>query len=93
MTSRQSQRYGPMVFDAGDVTDLKKKTLLTNDLLRQIGTPTSPLRVPKGLNYLTPGEYLGASMGQYYCVYARGFYCKLPTIMASPASFIPVSIP
>lgn len=93
MTSRQSERYGPMVFDASDVIELKKKTLLTNDLLRQIGTPTSTLRPPKGPNYLSPGEYLAASMGQYYCVYQRGFYCRLPKIMATPASFTPVSIP
>lgn len=82
-----------MLFDAGDVIELKKKTLLSYDLVRQIGTPSTPLRAPKGPNYISPGEYLAASLGQQYCGYGRGFYCTLPTILASPAYFAPIPIP
>jgi hypothetical protein len=76
MTSRQSQRYGPMLFDASDVTTLLRREGNGHTLNSQ-----TTGRV-KQADWMGQGQRLDAVIGSLYCAYTAGQFCTLPVVRA-----------
>lgn len=91
MTSRQSERYGPMLFDASDVTTLKRRIGFGNQADKQVAGSLKPTDV------LSPSQLLSAAVGAVYCNTANNLYCTLPVrlvgILSPTGGATPISLP
>lgn len=86
MTSRQSERYGPMLFDASDVTTLlRREGLLVQASDQKAGT-LKPTQV------LSPSQVLSAALGRQYCYRTTQTYCKLPAVLPGILGSVPTPI-
>lgn len=86
MTSRQSERYGPMIFDASDVTAMKRRIGFGNQATKQVAGTLKPTDV------LSPSELLSAAIGATYCQTSAGVYCKLPAVLPGILGSAPTPI-
>lgn len=91
MTSRQSQRYGPMLFDASDVTTLKRRVGFGNQATKQVSGLLKPTDV------LSPSQLLSAGVAGVYCNTSLGLYCTLPVrlvgVLSPEGGATPISLP
>jgi hypothetical protein len=81
MTSRPETRYGPMLFDASDVTQLIKRR-------GQIQTLVAQQLYPSRVNFrdfTSPDQLRSAAIGQTYCYYTANTFCTFPVTMLNLA--------
>ncbi len=80
MTARPEQKYGPMMFDASDMTTFIKR----QGLIRQAAKQNANTLDYK--YYLSPGQVVSAAIGVQNCQFYNGAYCKLPAILPTIVS-------
>ena len=81
MTSRPETRYGPMIFDASDVTQMIKRK-------GQIRTLVAQQLYPSRVNFrdfTSPDQLRSATSGQTYCYYTANTFCTFPVTMLNLA--------
>lgn len=79
MTTRQTSKYGPMLFDASDYTTLLRRHATLRKAKDQL------IRRVEYTQLITPGELLSAAIGQQYCFQSRGTpaFCSIPILLPS----------
>ena len=86
MTKRQTEKYGPMLFDASDYTRILKQRgiALRGSQQAGIGLSTTRLQAPF---LLSPGDLVSAALGTQACLFmSQGKWCKLPTLLSTVVS-------